>query len=114
MEYYDMTYDEMKQLYADNFSLGYLNADVSNKFAVIALTCHLTMKAKQQRPDITPYKILMQITAKDPLPEKFIKGLAIMCEDFMYGCTEFPTFGIKTQAEMATQIGKILHEYLPF
>ena len=56
----------------------------------------------------------MQITAKDPLPEKFIKGLAIMCEDFMYGCTEFPTFGIKTPAEMATQIGKILHEYLPF
>ena len=110
MEYYDMTYKEMKDIYNENFSLGYLNVDVNNKFAVIALT----WKAKQQKPDITPYKILMQITAKDPLPEKFIKGLAIMCEDFMYGCTEFPTFGIKTPAEMAKQIGKILHEYLPF
>ena len=114
MEYYDMTYEEMKDIYNENFSLGYLNVDVNNKFAVIALTCHLTMKAKQQKPDITPYKILMQITAKDPLPEKFIKGLAIMCEDFMYGCTEFPTVGIKTPAEMAKQIGKILHEYIPF
>lgn len=113
-EYFDMTYEDLKQLYNENFSLGYLNIDVGNKLALIALTCHLTKKAQAQKPDITPYKILMQITAKDPLPEKFIKGLAVMCEDFMYGCTEFPTFGVATPGEMAKYIAKNLHEYLPF
>ena len=44
----------------------------------------------------------------------FIKGLSIICDDFAYGCTEFPTFGIKTPGEMAKQVQSILSEYLPF
>lgn len=114
MEAYGPSYAELKDIYGKYFSLGYLNTDVQHKFAVISLVCYLTMKAKQQKPDVTHYKVLMQLTAKNPLPDDFIKGLSIICDDFAYGCTEFPTFGIKTPGEMAKQVQSILSEYLPF
>ena len=47
------------------------------------------------------------------LPEEFLKGLAIVCEDFSYGCTEFPTFGI-SQKELIPKAKEILNTYMPF
>lgn len=114
MEAWEPTYNDLKQMHTENFSLGNINTDIQSKFALIALTCHLTMKAKQQKPDVNHYKILMQLTKNNPLPEKFIKSLAIICEDFAYGCTEFPTFNIKTPVEMAQTVSNILSKWLPF
>ena len=36
-----------------------------------------------------------------------------MCEDFAYGCKEFPTFGIKDK-DIPLKIKEILKTYLPF
>ena len=47
------------------------------------------------------------------LPEDFIKGLAIVCEDFSYQCQSFPVFGLKGN-EIVKEIKNILSTYLPF
>jgi hypothetical protein len=106
-----MSYDELKKIYIENFSLGYLNTDINNKFALISLICYITMKAKMKKPDVTTYQIIMKIY--NDLPEDFIKALAIICDDFSYGCTEFPTFGIQPK-DMIDTIKNLLKSYLPF
>ena len=52
------SFNDLKQLYYDKFSIGYLNTDISNKFALISLIDYLTYRAKQKSPDVSYYKII--------------------------------------------------------
>lgn len=108
-----MTFSELKLFYKDHFSLGNLNGDMSSKFVLIALICYVTHKAQLQKPGVTHYQIIMKITQDCTLPEDFVQGLAIICEDFAYNCKEFPTFNIKPK-EIISTIKNILKSYLPF
>ena len=103
---------ELKELYNDNFTLSYLGEDINTKFALISLISYLQYKLKNKNPNITHYQIIKQII-KDQVPEKFIIGLSIMCEDLSYGCSEFPTFGLSDK-EIPNKIKEILQKYLPF
>lgn len=105
--------NNLRQLYIDKFSLGYLNTDISNKFALISLINYLTYKAKKKSPDITHYKIITKLCEGLGLPIDFIKRLSIICEDFGYNCTEFPTFNIEDKKIVGT-IKNILKSYAPF
>lgn len=105
-------YAEMQQIYNKYFSLGYLNTDISSKFALISLTGYLVYKLKQKKPDVTAYRVIKKITGND-YPEDFIKGLSVVIEDFSYGCTEFPTFGLQDK-EIPVKIKSIISSYLPF
>lgn len=106
-------YDRLRDLYNQYFSLGHINSDINRKFALISLVCYVTYKAKAKKPDVTHYSILMNITKDNTFPEDFIKGLAVVCEDFSYGCTEFPTFNLKGN-DIITTIKDILNSYVPF
>lgn len=106
-----MDFKEMKENYKI-YSLGYLNTDINSKFALISLINYLVMKLKEKKPDVTYYQIIYKI-AGTSFPEDFIKGLAIVCEDFAYGCKEFPTFGISPK-EIPKKIKEILDTYIPF
>ena len=55
----------------------------------------------------------MKLADKLGLPEKFLIGLSIICKDFSYQCTEFPTFGLKGQ-DMVKEVRAILGTYMPF
>lgn len=55
----------------------------------------------------------MKLSDKLGLPDDFIKGLSIVCEDFGYQCTDFPNFGLKGQ-DIIKEIRGILNSYLPF
>ena len=55
----------------------------------------------------------MKLSDKLGLPDKFIIGLSIVCKDFGYSCSEFPTFGLKGQ-DIIKEIRGILSSYLPF
>lgn len=105
-------YDELRRLYSKLFSLGYLNTDINTKFALISLINYVTYQMRQKNPDVTHYKVIKKIIGEE-LPEDFIKGLAVICEDFSYGCTTFPLFGLKPK-EIINTIRDILHKYLPF
>ncbi len=105
-------YQDMQRLYNRYFSLGYLNTDINTKFALISLVGFLTFKIKQKKPDITPYQIIKKIIG-DELPEDFIKGVAVVVEDFSYGCKEFPTFNIEVK-KIPAKVKEILNTYVPF
>ena len=114
-----MTYKELSQFYSDNYSIGYLNSSTTtrspfeNRLVLISLICHITYRTKLKNPDITHYQVIMKLSDKLGLPDKFIKGLSIICNDFSYQCTEFPTFGLKGQ-DMVKEVRAILSTYLPF
>ena len=105
-------YTDMQRLYSSYFSLGYLNPDINTKFALISLICYLTDKIKSKKPDTTHYQIIRKILGND-LPEDLAKGLAMVCSDFAYGCTQFPTFGIDDK-NIPAKIKEIISARAPF
>lgn len=108
-------YEEMQRIYKQYFSLSFLGNDISNKFALISLTCHITEKLKAKKPDVTHWSVLYKInnTGSSHVPEDFLKGLAVLCSDFGYGCTEFPTFGIEDK-KIPAKIKELLDSWIPF
>ena len=108
-----MSYIQMQRCYNENFSIGHINGKIQDKFALIGLICYLTYKAKQKSPGITHWHIIKKISVGMDLPERFLMGLAIMCEDFSYGCTDFPTFGVD-QKDIIKTVKNILDNYRPF
>lgn len=106
-----MSYKELRKLYSDNFSLGYLNTDIKSKFALISLICYTVRKLKEKKPDVTYYQVVNKLA--EGLPESFVYSLAIICEDFAYECKEFPTFDL-TNKQIVPKIKEILNSYMPF
>jgi hypothetical protein len=115
-----MKYKELENIYKTYFSTGYLNpkADAKmtsfeRKLELISLICYVTHKTKLKHPDATHYQVIMKLADKLGLPDNFIKGLSILCQDLSYSCTEFPNFGLKGQ-DIIKEIRGILNTYLPF
>lgn len=115
-----MNFNELRRLYSENFSLGYLNLTESDghssferKLILISLICYLYSKNKPKNPDLTYYSLIYKLSNKLGLPENFIKGLAIVCEDFGYNCHDFPTFGLEGK-KILEEIINILKTYMPF
>jgi len=110
-----MNFSDKRLLYAGKFSLGYLNTDINTKFALISLIGYLYSKIHPKKPNITYLDIIKQINNKGKcnLTDVIMEGLAIVCEDFAYGCKEFPTFGLQDK-EIPNKIKSILQMYLPF
>ena len=113
-----MNFNDLKRFYSENFSLGYINSghgrsSIEERFVLISLIDFITYKAKLKNPDVTHYEIIMKLSKNLGLSDEFIKGLAIVCEDFAYHCTEFPTFNLKGQ-DIIKEAVSILKSYLPF
>lgn len=113
-------FEELRKVYKEYFSLGYLNIPESKehsaferKIILISLICYIYEKNKPKNPDLTYYSLIYKLSKNLGLPEKFLKGIAIVCEDFAYGCHDFPTFGLKGQ-DILKEINSILKSYLPF
>ena len=114
----DAKYDDVVKIYSKFFSLGYINADIQEKFALISLTCYVTYKLRQKNKALnTPscYDVLCKIGKDFPenIKNSFFKSLGAICEDFMYGCDKYPDFGIKPK-EMPITIKKLLDKWIPF
>lgn len=109
------SYEEMQRIFKEYFSLPYVGKDCSEKFALISFICHLTEKLKQKSPNVTHWQVLYQLNIKGNcnLPTDWLKGLAVICSEFAYGCTEFPTFGISDK-DIPKKIIEMLKNYLPF
>lgn len=111
----NISFDKLSQIYQKYFTLGYLNSDMSDKLACIALTCYLTNEVKKKGKNVTCFDILKSVTKDWPeLPRNtFLKSLGAVCEDFMYGCNTFLDFGIPVK-DMPKQLRKLLDNYCPF
>lgn len=108
-------YEEMQKVYDNMFSLKYLGNDITNKFALISLTCYLTEKLKEKKPDVTHWSVLYKInkTGDNPVPEDILKALAVICSDFGYGCHKFPTFELEDK-KIPGKIKELLSNWFPF
>jgi len=118
----DMNFEELRRFYFEHYSLGYLNLPESDghspferKLILISLINYLYAKNKPKNPDLTYYSLIYKLSKNLGLPDNFIKGLAIVCEDFAYGnkSEEFPTFGLKGK-DILKEIQNILSTYFPF
>lgn len=115
-----MSFKELRQFYSEHYSLGYLNlpddeehTSFEKKLILISLICYVVEKNKPKNPDLTHYALLYKLNDKLGLPDEFLKGLAIVCEDFAYGSHSFPTFGLEGKKILETIIS-ILKSYMPF
>ena len=108
-----LTYKQLEAIYSRYFSLGNLNVDINNKFALISLICFIVTSMKKKQPDVTYYEVVNKICSTVGCEEDFIKGLAVMCESFAYGCKTFPTFNIQSK-DMVQTCRDILKTYMPF
>ena len=115
-----MSFDELRKFYSEHFSTGYLNitpdkgfSSFERKLILISLICYITYKGKLKNPDVTHYQTIVKLSKNLCLPDDFIKGLAIVCEDFAYSCSDFPTFSFKGQ-EIINEAREILKSYMPF
>jgi hypothetical protein len=115
-----MNFNELRRFYSEHYSLGYLNLSESDghspferKLILISLINYLYNKNKHKNPDLTYYSLLYKLSKNLGLPDEFIKGLAIVCEDFAYQCHEFPTFGLEGR-KIIEEIVSILKTYVPF
>lgn len=116
-----MNFDELRRFYSEHYSLGYLNipetkeySSFERKLILISLINYLYNKNKPKNPDLTHYSLICKLSKNLGLPDNFIKGLAIVCEDFSYGCHEkFPTFGLEGK-KIIDEIISILKTWMPF
>lgn len=108
-----MVQNELERVFKEYFTTGYLAVDINTKFALISMICYITEHLKKKKPDVTYYQIVYKLAHPEGIPDDNIKGFAIMCEDFAYGCKEFPTFNINPK-EMPKTIRDIFHKWCPF
>lgn len=111
------SFHELRRIYSECFSLGYINGSnrspIENRFILISLICYVVNKNKPKNPDFTPYTLLYKLNANLGIPDSFIKGLSVVCEDFAYCCNDFPTFGLEGK-KILEEIVTILRTYVPF
>lgn len=103
---------KLKSIYQKYFSLSFLGTDISNKFAIISLLCYLKIKLSKKKPDLTYYELIKKFANKD-MPDECLRGLAIVCEDFSYGCKNFITFELEDK-DIPSKLKELLGEWLPF
>lgn len=105
------SYEDMIKVYSNFFSVGYLNTDINTKFALISLVCYVTNKLNEKGLNVNHYQVLKKLSGD--ISDGQIKGIAVVCSDFSYGCKEFPTFGIEDK-KIPAKIKEILSNWLPF
>lgn len=108
-----MKQNDLRDIYSKYFTVGYIGTDIKKKFAVISLICYIVNNLKEKNPDVTYYQIVNKLSIGTGMTEDEILGLSIVCEDFGYQCTTFPTFDIKP-ADMPKTIRQLLMRRLPF
>ena len=111
MEY--PSYKALNKLYSEYFSLGHMACDINEKFALISLIGYIVKKLKAKHPDVTYYQVVYKLADGTGLEDPEIFRIAILAEDFAYGCTDFPIFGLKDK-EIPAKIKELMCKYMPF
>ena len=106
------TYTQMVRVYNEWSSSGYLKS-MQDKLALIDLIGWLVTTLQKKKPDVTYYQIVYKLAEGSGLTDMEIKKIAIIAEDFAYGCTDFVDFGLKIK-EVPAKIKEIFNRMLPF
>ena len=114
----DCSYEKTRAIFTKYFSTGNLNTNLEGKLALIAMICYITNSINKNKDEVNKvscYQVICKIGKDfpDEVHFDFFKALGAICDDFMYGCSEFPTFGIDPKA-MPKEVLKLLNTWLPF
>lgn len=114
-ELQNINFDKVCAIYKKYFSLNYLNSNMGDKLACIALTCYITNEVRKKGKKVSCYDVLLSVGKSFGELEKktFLKSLGAICEDLMYGCDSFLDFGIKPK-DMPQTLKNLLDKYCPF
>lgn len=117
MEAWEPSYSDLEDYYGNYFSLRYLNTTFENKIGLISLICFLTQQARKKNPNATCYQVIMKVVGDEPFNKykvEFIRGLSVVCDDFMIHTTNFLTFDLKSSKAIMEKIKEILDTWIPF
>ena len=106
-------YTKLSDLYRKYFSLGSLGESINLKFALISFLGYMVNSMKKKKPGTTYYEVTAKLAEKTGLDEDTIQAIAIITEDFSYGCTYFPTFIVKKKKKKI-KIRELMRKFLPF
>lgn len=111
----NISFEKLLAIYTKYFTLSYLNSNMGDKLACIALTCYITNELRKKGQKVTCYDVLLKVRKDFSQLQKdtFLKSLGAVCEDLMYGCDTFLDFGIKPK-DMPKQLQTLLSGYAPF
>ena len=119
LEFKDLSYEEKSWIYTKNFSTGaFSSGKLHNKLALISLICLLTKKLREKDGNLTVKVVIEKLLQKPLNPidsfDSFLIGLAVICEDFLYGVTEIDNFGFTDSKQLINKIKELLNEWFPF
>ena len=61
MELKDLNFDKTLTIYKKFFSVRFLNSNLGDKLAVIALTCYITNELRKKDKKVTCYDVLLKV-----------------------------------------------------
>lgn len=95
--------------------MNFVTENMSDRLALISLTCYVTDALQKKGKKITCYDLLLTIGKdfSDFDKNTFLKSLGVICQSMMYGCKTYPDFNIKPK-DMPKVIKNILDSYCPF
>ena len=117
--YKELSYEDKVKYYSNYFTSGYiLSHKLDDKLMLINLVCLVTKKMREQSGELTVKNILEKIMQR-PLFEHnvedaYLIGLAIVCEDMLYGVNEINPHNFKTSGEIVNEIKRIISQWSPF
>ena len=116
MEAWESTYDELSNYYNEHFTMSTVNGTLEDRLALIGLICFLTNSARKKNPDATCWQVINKVipNAGDKHYNTFLRGLSIICSDFMKNCSKFDSMGFKTSKEIIDKINSIVNLWTPF
>lgn len=118
MDEWSPSYEELRGVFNEYFSMFNFTSSLEDRLALIGLICYLTDKLRIKHPDITCWEVIAKIAFKEGNYTddyvKSLRGLSIICEDFMQGVSKFPKFGFENDKEVLNKIKEILGNWLPF
>ena len=118
METWNPNYNDLRGVFREYFSISCFPQSLEDRFALIGLICYLTNKLRAKHPDITCWEVISKIAFKEGnYTDEYVqslRGLSIICEDFMQGVTKFPKFGFENDKEIIKKVKEILDNWLPF
>ncbi len=114
----DLKFKEKKDYFFSNYSLGAISGNsINDKLILISLVSYVHFKMRETNPSVTVLDILKSITkqkADNSSYYQMIESLAIIVEDFCYGCSIADNCGLKSSQEIINKIKEILGQWLPF
>lgn len=113
----NMPFEKVCKIYNKYFSLGYLNTNIENKLAIIALITNLTYEInKKNNNKFNCYDILLKLMKDQPelFKNTFLKTLGAIADDMSYGCTKFEDFNIPLKEQPKVLKDLIINNYVPF